>query len=276
MQVDKSPCTKGDTRCARCRPCSGKVPRNASFSTNGGFTDSCEWACDKGFELNDKGDGCKFIPLSNCYETTVTSLEGVCEGHNFTIKGCAASKEAHQDMATQLADWLDGFLALEESCDVVLYNGSSDLHQALRSFLEDKSKVQGELHISLAEDLGPAPMDLVEEVNETGLCGLSQGVPRDYWKKAPDKSPAVERCRAICPLREVLVEAVLGTCSSYQDCPKGLNTSKLPCCFALTEMTEKSCEGFSLRCLSPILSSVVCLYAPRLASYPPPVLYSVC
>lgn len=224
------------------------MPKNASFSTNGGVSDSCEWACDRGFELNDKGDGCSFIPLSNCYETTVTSAAGsLCEGQNFTLKGCAANKAAHQRLAEQLASWLDGFLQLEDECDILLYNGSADLRQALRSYLSDQSKVQGALQITPAENLGPAPMDLVKEVNESGLCGMSQGVPLDYWYEAQDKAPAARRCKATCPLREVLVQAVLGTCTSYRDCPKGLNSSKLPCCFALTEMTEKSCEGFSFR-----------------------------
>jgi hypothetical protein len=243
---------KGDKYCARCRPCSGKVPKNASFSTNGGFSDSCKWACDKGFELNEDGDACKFIPLSNCYETSVTGSEGsLCAGQNFTLKGCAASKEAHQEMTKQLVKWMDDFLELPDSCDVLLFNGSSGLEADLRAYLTDTSQTQGTLLIAPAVDLVPAPKTLVKEVNETGLCGLSEGVPLDYWKKPQDKSPAAERCRSLCPLREVFVESIVGTCTSFQDCPKAINGTKLPCCFALTDLTEKACEGISYRCRAP-------------------------
>ena len=57
------------------------------------------------------------------------------------------------------------------------------------------------------------------------------------------------RCKTLCPLREVYVQSVVGSCNTFADCPKAINSSKLPCCFALTEMADASCDSVSYGCV---------------------------
>jgi hypothetical protein len=102
-QYDRGACTLGDRTCARCRPCSLKLPKNASFSTNGGFEDACQWACDEGFELNAAGDGCDFIPLSRCFESSLTESSSFCAGQNLTVKSCAPNSQVRSPISRNRA-----------------------------------------------------------------------------------------------------------------------------------------------------------------------------
>jgi len=222
------------------------VPRNASYTSNGGFEDACEWACDTGFTLNEDGDTCVFIPLSNCFESTVDVDASLCSGLNFTLKGCAANAVEHQKLTQQIATWVDSYLNLPATCDEMLYDGSEMFNAALRQYLAELSASSV---LSVASgDIVPAQVDFQGEgaTNYTGLCGLSEGMPLGFMDAIEkNKEAPAERCLALCPLREVLVEAVLGTCVDYTHCPVGLNGTKLACCFAMTEMTESACEDYS-------------------------------
>mmetsp|Transcript_60241 Transcript_60241/g.97620 ORF Transcript_60241/g.97620 Transcript_60241/m.97620 type:complete len:728 (+) Transcript_60241:46-2229(+) len=255
-QADREPCTPGDKACTRCRMCSGVVPRNASFSSNGGFVDACAWACDAGFVINAKKDGCDFVPLSNCFESTVQVDASFCSNVNFTLKGCAANGEAHLDLTLQLAKWVDTYLNLPTSCDELLHEGADKFNLALLAYLA--APTSSPLLITPASNIVPARVDFQGGAffaNLSGLCGLSEGQPLGSKDKAKkDKEAPAERCLPLCWMREVMVEAILGTCRDYTHCPLGLNGTKLACCFAMTTMTEIACEDYSTSVLGKYAS----------------------
>ena len=175
--------------CARCAPCTKVVPKNASFSTNGGLKDDCKWACDPGFKLNAAGDGCSFIPLSNCFESTVVVDKSACAGQNFTLKGCAANARAHLEITQTLASWTDSYLNQAGKCDELLHKGPASMKKALRAFLAGRSSTAGSLLISPAEDLRSPSVTLLQPVNDTGLCGLFEAVPK-HWDAEAGSSKA--------------------------------------------------------------------------------------
>ena len=47
---------------------------------------------------------------------------------------------------------------------------------------------------------------------------------------------------AMCALRAVIVEGVLGTCAKTQDCPGALNGTKGLCCWSLTSLAQLACQ----------------------------------